>query len=1032
MKRSLIFYIVILTFIMVSCTQTSVFDASEGANSKTKKPKPPGMVTAIFNNGTIDVTWDPVPGATAYIIYRKENGGEYHRLFRNESEGVSYSDGTYSFDTDIAYYIRACKGQTTSSYSRASNNLVIQKSMMIPEKPQVISFYAVQTIYISWEPDDRTDSYALYRTCDTGEELVYKGSDIDYTDSDLEPSLMYYYRLALIKNGLEYAKSESVLGVCAAIVVEEPHDTDATTDVSHDVVPLDDTDSLDATMYTYGDTDDTVVAATDRYTVPVPPNSAAVITIDFTENLVDNELLLTIDDGQPTPVTDGMHVTLGNPTIEERTVSLTCALDATVINRVVRYALSVDTYSMAAAAPTVHSLHDVDTTLATWEENPACDGYILYYSTDPTDDYREITAITGSQTTTYEHTLSSDELYIPLYYKLALTKDGTAYWMSGAFGTGIAATILSDEYEAGGGNDDSMSATRIPSLGITGAVIYAYDYEHCSIIDTDWYTLSIPPQSMARITIEEQTDGTTDNLIFLPNGGTTLPVNGSQEFILGNTSDLTVDKTVNISLNPARTAYTPVIYSILPSFTPMLIESPVVEPDTQSGALTITWEENGNEDTYVLYRSMSSDNIGDIPVYEGTNTRYTDTGILPDTTYYYRIALKKADSIYKKSAPAYGYSIAGMTDANEPNDTEQTATILSVPGTTDAGIYYYRDHEGRTQTDTDRYTVTIPAGSSALVTLDTFTGVTDGQLLLTIDGTSSPVAEGRIVTITNESAQPVQKLLTVTINDTLVNNRAGTYRISVQAIDHHPRVSGITCVPLEHDNGISLTWNAVDNIDYYRIYRYENTNDTTADAVFQTPDNTIFDGSAVMDTPYFYRIACVKTGLPEFERSSPVFGLYTNIPDQYEFATSLAAITGPTSVTYPPLITDGDPEVPQQAVIYSCYDGDGTLYTDTDYFKYRGTVNETIYFTLILPPTTAFSNTGDITIETFYRIEGETPEGAYIKYAETTTTGAGPCETEFYLATTGIIEIFYKVTVSGIYPATTIIEPYTVMMKNYF
>jgi hypothetical protein len=106
-------------------------------------------------------------------------------------------------------------------------------------------------------------------------------------------------------------------------------------------------------------------------------------------------------------------------------------------------------------------------------------------------------------------------------------------------------------------------------------------------------------------------------------------------------------------------------------------------------------------------------------------------------------------------------------------------------------------------------------------------------------------------------------------------------------------IRGLTATILQHPNGISLAW-SIESIELgeqetisYRIYRSisktdrglpiaETVGNYFADNLENNPDHP-----PQKDTPYFYRIICLKDGA-EYGDSLPVFGLFSDETDPFE------------------------------------------------------------------------------------------------------------------------------------------------------
>ena len=69
--------------------------------------------------GGVRVTWDRVPGATGYTLYRKRAGGAWTAIAQISGGGTtSYTDTGVSAGTADLYTVRAKGGGVLSDYDR--------------------------------------------------------------------------------------------------------------------------------------------------------------------------------------------------------------------------------------------------------------------------------------------------------------------------------------------------------------------------------------------------------------------------------------------------------------------------------------------------------------------------------------------------------------------------------------------------------------------------------------------------------------------------------------------------------------------------------------------------------------------------------------------------------------------------------------------------------------------------------------------------------------------------------------------------
>lgn len=73
----------------------------------TGPPRPEIPISTPLRAGVIDLTWEPVEGATGYIVYRKKPGEAYARLGTVDATVMSYSDARTSHGSVYRYSVAA-------------------------------------------------------------------------------------------------------------------------------------------------------------------------------------------------------------------------------------------------------------------------------------------------------------------------------------------------------------------------------------------------------------------------------------------------------------------------------------------------------------------------------------------------------------------------------------------------------------------------------------------------------------------------------------------------------------------------------------------------------------------------------------------------------------------------------------------------------------------------------------------------------------------------------------------------------------
>jgi hypothetical protein len=138
---------------------------------------------------------------------------------------------------------------------------------------------------------------------------------------------------------------------------------------------------------------------------------------------------------------------------------------------------------------------------------------------------------------------------------------------------------------------------------------------------------------------------------------------------------------------------------------PPLVVKPRVECYTRENFLAVVWDYDDAADEYLLYRDVSPTGMFNTLSYSGRALRFEEIGLNPGMPYYYKLAKRREETIFAKSACTLGVSDIIRRDQYEPNDTRETATqFIDV---LDANIYYYQDAFGNSLTDVDWYCIDL-------------------------------------------------------------------------------------------------------------------------------------------------------------------------------------------------------------------------------------------------------------------------------------------------------------------------------------
>ncbi|MDR0721450.1 MAG: fibronectin type III domain-containing protein, partial [Treponema sp.] len=133
----------------------------------------------------------------SYIVYRSDAADGEYVAISGEITGLSYTDTGLRNSTTYYYKVAAKNAAGTSplsGYTSATTLGLVSAPTQVSASAQSES-----SIAVSWNAVDRAESYILYRsnTLD-GEYAAISGdiTDTSYTDSGLQVSATYYYKVA--------------------------------------------------------------------------------------------------------------------------------------------------------------------------------------------------------------------------------------------------------------------------------------------------------------------------------------------------------------------------------------------------------------------------------------------------------------------------------------------------------------------------------------------------------------------------------------------------------------------------------------------------------------------------------------------------------------------------------------------------------------------------------------------------------------------------------------------------------------------
>ncbi len=172
---------------------------------------PTGLTLGTVTSSSISISWDSVPGAAGYNIFRSTDGSNYFKA--GNVTGTDYTDTGLEAGTVYYYEVTSYDSGGESGKSAPVSGITIAGA------PAGVSAGSatVNSLTITWNSTTGAASYNVYRSADGGATYTNKvGSNIvtgtSYTDTGLTAGTVYYYEVTAVNSSGESAKSISATG----------------------------------------------------------------------------------------------------------------------------------------------------------------------------------------------------------------------------------------------------------------------------------------------------------------------------------------------------------------------------------------------------------------------------------------------------------------------------------------------------------------------------------------------------------------------------------------------------------------------------------------------------------------------------------------------------------------------------------------------------------------------------------------------------------------------------------------------------
>ena len=163
--------------------------------------KPVNIDTIEIAGGNVSITWNAMPGASAYSVSRKLEGGSWS-VVANNLTAAEYTD-TNAKEGKTYYY--AVRSIVNGVYSTGYENTA--ESIYVPYLPKAASITSINAndgkVSFTWSALEGAEGYRISRKAEGGAWTLLSSREIgtSYTDSAVSEGKTYYYFVSSIVDG---------------------------------------------------------------------------------------------------------------------------------------------------------------------------------------------------------------------------------------------------------------------------------------------------------------------------------------------------------------------------------------------------------------------------------------------------------------------------------------------------------------------------------------------------------------------------------------------------------------------------------------------------------------------------------------------------------------------------------------------------------------------------------------------------------------------------------------------------------------
>ncbi|MDI9242901.1 GBS Bsp-like repeat-containing protein [Fusibacillus kribbianus] len=232
MKKKQQRWLKILAIFLVFCLSTQpLLVYGQEPEGKNVLEAPNGVEVTCQENGDLMVSWNQVPDASAYIVYRSDDGGGTWTRVETTC-GTSYRDTNAEINQPYCYRIQSMLYANESWYD-GGYSVVVDGISKVGVCSTVNIINDSLAAEFGWELEGRADLFGILRSDSKDGDYQWIGATANrsYQDVTVNPGQTYYYKVyaAVYKNGSYYNGDFSeALQIC----VKDPYALTGATNLS--------------------------------------------------------------------------------------------------------------------------------------------------------------------------------------------------------------------------------------------------------------------------------------------------------------------------------------------------------------------------------------------------------------------------------------------------------------------------------------------------------------------------------------------------------------------------------------------------------------------------------------------------------------------------------------------------------------------------------------------------------------------------------------------------------------------------------